>query len=338
MLKRQPSFTSIAGILLLLAMLFLCIENAATIQQALLLMQRVLPGTIAVALLAIGAGFLCAGQIYGRILALPGYRLRQVWLAAAALVSILISQSIPAGTVGSYAFLATMLRRRGIPATSAVLLASLEVLTWMGAMLLLFCFALLYLTLTIGGSGGTLTVIPAATTALLLLSIAVYIARQPQATLCVWAMRAKHLLERLIQPCWSDAAVQQFIADLVRHRAHLLQQPAHIASLIGLQLVIFGLHSLALLSILYSLDVTISPMAVIAAYGITLIVSSFTILPGGGGAVETTLAVALSIQGVSIEIAVGAAVLFRLLSFWLLLPLGFVCYRWLLLENQSARQ
>lgn len=338
MLKRQPSFTSIAGILLLLAMLFLCIENAATIHQALLLMQRVLPGALAVSLLAIGAGFLCAGQIYGRILALPGYRLHQIWLAAAALVSILISQSIPAGTVGSYAFLATMLQRRGIPATSAALLASLELLTWMGAMLLLFCFALLYLTLTIGSSGGTLTVIPAATTALLLLSIAVCIACQPQSRLCAWAMRAKHLLERLIQPRWSDAAVQPFIADLVRQRAHLLQQPARVASLIGLQLVIFGLHSLALLSILYSLDVTISPMAVIAAYGLTLIVSSFTILPGGGGAVETTLAVALSIQGVAIEVALGAAVLFRLLSFWLLLPLGFVCYRWLLLENQSAPQ
>lgn len=333
MLKRQLSLTSIAGILLSLVILFLCLENAATIQQALRLMQHALPGAIVVSLLALGAGFLCAGQIYGRILALQGYRLRQVWLVAAALVSILMSQSIPAGTVGSYAFLAAMLRRRGIPATNAALLASLELLTWIVAMLLLFCFSLLYLILTIGGSGGTLTVMPAATTALFLLSIAVYIACQPQATLCAWAMRVNHLLKRLIRPRWSDAAVQQFIADLVCHRAYLLQQPVHVASLIGLQLVIFGLHSLALLSILYSLDVTISPIAVIAAYGISLIASSFTILPGGGGTVETILAVALSIQGVSIEIAVGAAMLFRLLSFWLLLPLGFVCYRWLLLHD-----
>jgi uncharacterized membrane protein YbhN (UPF0104 family) len=38
-----------------------------------------------------------------------------------------------------------------------------------------------------------------------------------------------------------------------------------------------------------------------AAYGLTLIVSVFTLLPGGGGTVEAALTVALHAQGTPLE-------------------------------------
>jgi uncharacterized membrane protein YbhN (UPF0104 family) len=65
----------------------------------------------------------------------------------------------------------------------------------------------------------------------------------------------------------------------------------------------------------------------LAAYGLALIVSTYTVLPAGGGTVEAALTVGLTIQGVPLEAALGATVLFRLFSFWLLLPLGALCYR-----------
>jgi uncharacterized membrane protein YbhN (UPF0104 family) len=66
---------------------------------------------------------------------------------------------------------------------------------------------------------------------------------------------------------------------------------------------------------------------VLAAYGLALIASTFVVLPGGGGAVEAALTLALTTQGVEGPAALSGAVLFRLISFWMLLPVGLVLYR-----------
>jgi uncharacterized membrane protein YbhN (UPF0104 family) len=81
--------------------------------------------------------------------------------------------------------------------------------------------------------------------------------------------------------------------------------------------------------------VPISPLATLAAYGLALIVSTYTLLPAGGGTVEAALTVGLTIQGVPLEAAIGATVLFRLFNFWLLLPIAGLCYRTLMRSSAS---
>jgi uncharacterized membrane protein YbhN (UPF0104 family) len=80
--------------------------------EALHLIEAARPGWLVLAALAVLAGFLCAGQIYGRVLATLGHRAPSLWLSAAALVTMLLSQALPVGTVASYAFLTTSLRHQ----------------------------------------------------------------------------------------------------------------------------------------------------------------------------------------------------------------------------------
>jgi putative heme transporter len=325
----------IIGAILLMALFALVVHSWPTICHAVVLMAHARPGWLVLGGLAVVAGFVCAGQIYGRVLGMLGYHAPQLWLISAAMVSILISQSIPAGTLGSYAFLTTSLRRRGLPATSVALLASLELLTWIGAMLVLFSFGLLYNLLTIGEGVTTQITYSAAATALTVVGGFTFAATRPRGTLHRWVTLLHALAGRLLRRRWSEAHISRVVDELDTNRRLLTQHPRQTLTLLYLQLGVFLLHSLALLMLLRALGVAAPPLGVLAAYGLALIASTFTALPGGGGAVEVALALALTAEGVPPEAALGATILFRLFSFWLLLPLGVICYRLLTMSDDG---
>ncbi len=325
--------------MLLAAVLAIVIRNWAQIQiktyEALALIHGARPGWLALAAVAILVGFLCAGQIYGRVLATLGYKAPSIWLSAAAMVTMLLSQALPFGTVASYAFLTTSLRKRGVPTSSVAVIASLELLSWGGAMLILFIYGMIYVLVTTSNSTIARASLSGFATVAMLIGGYLYLGTRSHGTLHAWAMNVKRALERLFGPIWHDSQVQHMVDEITHNRRLMADQPWRVLSLILLQLTIFTLHSLALLAILHGLGVVIGPLATLAAYGLALIVSTYTVLPAGGGTVEAALTVGLSIQGVPLEAALGATVLFRLFSFWLLLPLGALCYRMLMRDTPA---
>jgi putative heme transporter len=328
--RRIPWALLLSG-MLLAALLVVVIRNWAQIQvktyEALALIQAARPSWLALAAVAILVGFLCAGQIYGRVLATLGYTAPSLWLSAAAMVTMLLSQALPFGTVASYAFLTTSLRKRAVPTSSVAVIASLELLSWGGAMLLLFIYGMIYVLLTTSNSTIARASLSGFATVAVLIGGYLYLGTRPHTTLHAWAMNVKRTIERIFGPIWHDSQVQHMIDEITHNRRLMADQPWRVFSLILLQLIIFTLHSLALLAILYGMGVAVGPLATLAAYGLALIVSTYTVLPAGGGTVEAALTVGLTIQGVPLEAALGATVLFRLFSFWLLLPLGALCYR-----------
>jgi uncharacterized protein (TIRG00374 family) len=336
--RRIPWAFLISG-LLLTALLLVTIRNWDQIQvkmaEALTLIQAARPGWLALAAVAILVGFLCAGQIYGRVLATLGYKAPALWLSAAAMVTMLLSQALPLGTVASYAFLTTSLRKRNIPAASVAVIASLELLSWGGAMLILFVYGMIYVLVTTSNSSIARASLSGFATVTVLIGAYLFVGTRPRHTLSAWVMHAKRAVERVFGPIWHDSQVHHMVDEITHNRQLMAEQPIKVLGLIFLQLTIFTLHSLALLGILHGMGVVISPLAALAAYGLALIVSTYTLLPAGGGTVEAALTVGLTIQGVPLEAAIGATVLFRLINFWLLLPLGAICYRVLLSRSES---
>lgn len=334
MTKRRIPWTFLTSGVLLSILLFLVARNWDQIRvksiEALALIGAARPSWLALSVLAILVGFFCAGQIYGRVLAALGYRAPPLWLAAAAMVTMLLSQALPVGTVASYAFLTTSLRRRHIPATSVAVIASLELLSWGGAMLILFVYGMVYVLLTTSDSSLASASLTGFTTVGLMIGVYLFIGSRPRDTMFAWAMRVKRLLDRVFGSVWSEPQIRRMVDELAHNRQLVLEQPLRVLTLIALQLTIFTLHSLALLAILHGLGVRIAPLAALAAYGLSLIVSAYTLLPAGGGTVEAALTVGLTVQGVPLEAALGTTVLFRLFSFWALLPVAALCYRLLL--------
>lgn len=324
--SKRSIWSYLLGAVLLALIIAVVLRSGIEVREAVERLQTVRPEMLAVALGAILIGFVCAGQVYGRVLATLGYRESPAWLTSTAMVTVLINHAIPAGSVAAYAFLVLAMRRRNIPPANVALVATMELLSWNGAVLLLFSYGLGYLILS-GGAVTPRTYYASVATAVAILGVLLFIVSRPHATLHAWAQSFKHIADRVFGVVWTDEQLLQVVDEVVANRRLILEQPLRMLLLVVLQLSMFVCHGGALLVILHSLGVDPPALAVLAGYGLALIASTFVILPGGGGTVEAALTLALGAQGVPGGAALSAALLFRLLSFWLLLPLGLILYR-----------
>lgn len=70
----------------------------------------------------------------------------------------------------------------------------------------------------------------------------------------------------------------------------------------------------------------VDPVLLFAAYGVANVVAVIPVTPGGLGVVETTAIFLLSASGVPPSIATLAVIGWRLVNFWLPIPIGAACY------------
>jgi uncharacterized protein (TIRG00374 family) len=192
---------------------------------------------------------------------------------------------------------------------------------------------MLYLTLTAHFTASLPIVISLIIT-ICVASFLVLVMTRPSETIVRWLYQIQSLLAR-IGIVWDPASLEVLISEISNSRAIFAAQPWKFVRILLLQMLIFVFHALALTALFHSIRIDVPYLSVLAAYGMSLIVSLFTLLPGGGGAVEAALSFSLHLQGVPLQGALSSAILFRLLSFWLMLPVGAVFYR-LLTRNTAT--
>lgn len=336
---RVPRWQYLISAFLSIVVLIVAYLNRGEIVEAFSSLGEARPEWLLLAFALELLGFFCASQVYHRVLTSLGYHFGRLRLWGIALVAIMLSQSIPAGGVASYAFLIQTFRRRGVSAGHATLMASLEVLSYVCAMLLVFAFSLIYLMMRIGFkiAQSSLASLLAAGVALLLISLAVFVLTRERAVLLRWMLGIKDRVARLLRRCWSDEPITKLVDEIIWGREMIACRRSEVMVLVLIQLASLATHSLAMLVVLYSLGVSTSFFVVLAAFGIALITSTFNVLPGGGGTVEAMLVLTLSRLGVGPQ-AYVAAVIFRMLNFWLLAPIAIVCYRWLMTHAPKPPQ
>jgi uncharacterized protein (TIRG00374 family) len=298
------------------------------------------PAWLLAALGLVLLGFFCASQVYQIALRQLGYRFSPLRLWGTAIVAIMLSQSVPAGGIASYAFIVESLRRRGVSAGHAALVAALEGVSYICGMVLYFGFALAFITVRSGTGAAEELSFGAAVAALAVIGAALFVLTRRQAVIERWLLAPWRGLARLLRRKWSDAPVLRLAEELARGRALMSQRPLEMLMLVGVQLASLTCHSLAMLAVLYSLNAPTSLFVVMAGFGITLLASTFNVLPGGGGTVETALAITLGQLGVG-QAALAAALIFRIVNFWLIAAPAILCYRWLMrrgVEGKGQRE
>ncbi|HET8647384.1 MAG TPA: lysylphosphatidylglycerol synthase domain-containing protein, partial [Vicinamibacteria bacterium] len=187
---RRFPWGVVVGVTMLGALALLLYINRSEVEEAIRLAREARPAWLALALACVAAGFICAGQIYGRVLGALGHAASVTWLTGAALVTILINQAVPAGSVAAYAFLVASLRRRGFPVGSVTAVAGLELISWNIAVITAFLYGLVYLVATTGLSGASISY-SAIAVALGVLGAVVYVASRPDDTLHDWSLNLK---------------------------------------------------------------------------------------------------------------------------------------------------
>jgi putative heme transporter len=82
-----------------------------------------------------------------------------------------------------------------------------------------------------------------------------------------------------------------------------------------------------LFAALAAMGQTISVRGVIVAYTLGQLVSAIPILPGGGGTIEATMSAGLILAGGTSAAVIAAVLLYRIVSAWALVPLGWGLWR-----------
>lgn len=333
MLKQHRK--RIIGGVILLFLTLMAYRERHLLLEAFDLVLHANPLWILLAPICVLCGYLITSLVFQITLRMQGYSQGIVRLWATALVSIILSQSIPAGGVWSYAFLISEFKRRGIPGGKATLVATIDVVSYTVAMLTIVLFSMIYLVyhhLTVKGGSYI-----AAVVALLVVCTAVFLLTRSEQQLRYWLLGAKNRVARLFRQSWGDEKVLRLITELTTGREMIASNPGGILFFAILQFAALCCHGLAMWLVFYGLGVHTSFLVIMAALGIGLITSTFNILPGGGGTVEAALVATLYQLGVGKAVLPGA-ILFRLINFWLLVPVAAVCYFWLTHERPPRKR
>jgi uncharacterized protein (TIRG00374 family) len=202
-------------------------------------------------------------------------------------------------------------------------------------MVLIAIFSVVYLALHIStaGAGAMAFLAPllAALGVIAFIGGGVVALTQNPATLEHWFAQINSLFARVRPRAQSLGWPSQVATQIARGRALMIENRRTFALLIGIQLTALCGHSLAMLLILLSLGVHTNFVVVLVAFGAALVTSLLNVLPGGGGTIETILAAVLGLLGTG-PAAIPAAIIFRLLNFWLLLPFAALAYAWISYE------
>lgn len=315
-----------------LGILILAYRNRAWIGEAFGLLAQAQPLWLGVAFGTICLSYLVSAQVFAVVLHSLGYRMGMLRLWATALVAIMTSQSVPAGGVASYAFILGNFNRRGVTPGESALIASLETLSYVMAMVLIFGFSLIYFA--IRGLATAEASYLAAVVALAVIGGAAFVLTRSESTLHRWVGALERGVGRALRRPWHGAWAEQLVKELSIGRALLASRRRDVLTLVLIQLTALSGHSLAMLIVLHALGATVSFASVLAAFGVALVTSTFNVLPGGGGTVEAALIAVLSQLGAG-SAAVPAAIIFRLFNFWLLAPVAAVAYHWLMHERAA---
>lgn len=336
---RRPCWHLVISVLLTLAISAAVWHQRVWLGDAIALARAANPFLIGSTWLLILLSYLVSSHVFHIALRSLGQRVGFVRLWATTITAIVISQSIPAGGIGSYTFFVSVFKRHGIAPHQARLLATLEALSYAGAMLLIGAFSVVYLAVhTVGGAAVSQSLAgpgAAVAVATAVVGSVAFVITRSEGTITRWVLAISGAVQRLLRRPRSDDRARTVAAEFVRSRAVIVAQPRLALAVILIQIAALCGHSGALWLVLRSLHATVSPPVAVAAFGVALITSTFNVLPGGGGTVETILVAVLLQFGVGAE-AVPAAIVFRLLNFWALLPLAATWYGWLMRPAQPV--
>jgi uncharacterized membrane protein YbhN (UPF0104 family) len=255
------------------------------------------PAWLALALLAQLASLLAYALIVREFLAVRGVSARARELLRATVGGVAIGASLPGGQALSTAYWYRLLRQEGAtPGTAAVALAG-SMLAGIASLAGVVVLGVI----VAGDTGPTASIrLPVLVGAAAAVALRVAFGRH-------LARLARRAITR-VTPAPVD--------ELALHGRPLL----HIA---GLAYVNWLLDCVCLLASLLAVGAHVPLRSVLLTYALSQVVASIPLLPGGGGTVEVTLSLGFAAFGHASGAIVAGVLLFRLISCWGLIPVGW---------------
>ena len=285
---------------------------------------------IPLALVAEALSFVCFTGMEQKLLTSGGVVPPWFPLLRVTFASQAITNSLPAGSAVSAVYGFRWFRRFGADDTVAVWAM---VGTFVGSMVALSLLAAAGLGLATS-EGASLDLIPVII-GVFLIAVAVgalFVYERPLYLVLTWGMRASRSLFR--RPRGDTAANVDRIVRRVTS-VQLGWRQVIIIVLWGLGSWVFDCMCFAVMFL--AIGTTIPWDGLLLAYGAGQLAAALPITPGGLGAVEGSITIALVAFGGAHVTTVDAVLLYRLVSFWLVLVVGWLLWGEMALEVRRGR-
>jgi len=285
-----------------------------------------------VAILVELVSVLAYAALQGRLLAAGGVHIRMRSLTGITVASSSIQNSLPGGVVFSAVWSFRQYNRRGaddvlsgwtLLATSALSLIAIVFLAGAG----------LAAADEIADSFNLVGVIAA----MVVLTILVIVAWTRRAAILRSFMRPLTFAQRLIRR--PKANIRTLIEEVIDRMAAVTPRTTDWLVSAGFALAFWFFDAACLVAAFLAVGARVPWRAVPLAYAAGQLAANLPITPGGLGVVEGSLTIALVAYGGGQASTVAAVLVYRLISFWALLPPGWVCWgvcSWVLRKAESA--
>ena len=229
-----------------------------------------------------------------------------------------INNSIPGGTAFAAIYGFRQYRRYGAtPLFASWAVITINVLS--GASLAILAVAGVALSFKTSQGLDLILVVPGIVIALLLVS---YLLANPRFLIAIARPTLKLSYRLLRYPKGGDNAIEEICDAFADHHPKL--KDLLMATVIATFNWIFD--ALVLVLAYEAIGKPIPWSGLLLAYGAGQLAANLPVTPGGLGVVEGSLSIALVAYGGAQSSAVAAVLIYRLISYWMTMPLGFISY------------
>ncbi|TDC79850.1 UPF0104 family protein [Streptomyces hainanensis] len=306
---------------------FIAISRRDELGRAFDVLSRVSLVKLPVALVCEAGALLCLAAVQRWLLFAGGIRLGMGSMLGLTLAANAVAGALPGGAAFSAAWIYRQLRRRGVGQALAA-----AVLVVAGALSALGLLVMIVLGLLTTGARGPGALIGRGLAVLALLALLILVllrfARVRAACRRWWErVRERHARARR-----GEEAVRELVAQAQSVQPGI-RPWLHPFALAQLNWV---LDAACLVACLWALDIGVPWHGLLIAYALAQIPGSLRLTPGGIGVVEASLAALLSVYGLTAGQALAGTLLYRFWSYWLLQPIGWVCWTVFTLQGRRS--
>jgi hypothetical protein len=326
--RVRPYARVIFGLLAIGLVIWVLSDHSAELANASAYLTNIRWGWVAVAVAAEAASIVAYALVQRRLIAAGGVHVPLGWMTGVTLANISITNSLPTGSIIATVFTYRQYRNKGAD----------EVLSaWAIVALLVVTSVTLAIVAAIGvgiaGSNNSNLDLVGVTLGVLAFTLvigALFVQRRA----LIWVLSGLVRFTAIFAPRFgkrADALVVKFVARLT---AVLLSPGQMLLCLFG-GMVNWGLDCSCLILSFFALGVGVPWRGLLLAYGAGQLAANLPITPGGLGVVEGSLTIALVEFGGGEFSTVAAVFLYRIISFWGELPIGWIA--WAVLARRRRR-
>ncbi|MEV7677546.1 YbhN family protein [Streptomyces sp. NPDC088341] len=326
----RPIWWVVAAVLVAAAVV-VAITKRHELVTAVDLIKHVRPSRLVLAAAFEAASLLCVAMLQQWLLRAGGARLRLWGVSAIVLTANAIAGALPGGAAFAVAWVFRKLRRWGVGQVLAGTVLALSGLLSALSLLVL----LLAGVLASGSAGPVAGALPLVVGLLVLVVVVVGavigLSRFPRVRRRVWriwrrvGLRSRRLFD-----------IEESLTRLGRQIHSTRPGVRPWVWPFVLALLNWGFDLGCLIAATWSLGIRVPWPGIIVAYGLTQFAGSLRLTPGGLGVVETSLTALLVLYGMRAEQAIAVTLLYRVVSFWALQPIGWASGLVLTLKRDGA--